>query len=211
MGFDVSHRDDNGFLKGSFDQGWLSYPIEVVEDIKPFLFPCQQCKLIVFHVAAEQHAGLGIKLPFTSKPLVSTGRGYHALCNDCTMINSQLTEEMVQKLRRKVLPSQICNLFLQISKPDLPAPYSAAFIEQWVQGTTADRPDLRKYVGSILKCYALETDKDALRQSFCWACAERIVPDKKANGFFARTFSEKPAFSYICAKCGKEVLAPAVG
>src|SRR4051812_44201925 len=98
MGFDVSHRDRNGILRGRFDQGWLSWPVEVLGDIKPFLFPCQQCKLVTLHVAAEQHGGLGIKIPFTGRAVASTGRAYHALCNNCTMVNTQLTTEMVGNL-----------------------------------------------------------------------------------------------------------------
>jgi hypothetical protein len=166
--------------------------------------------MIGFHVAAEQHAGLTFKLPFTRKPLLSTGKGYHALCNECTTINSELTEEIVHKLRNGVLPAQICNLFLQICKPDVPVPYSGSFIDGWVEAIPADRTDLRNYVGSVLKSYALETDQAALRQTFCWGCRERIVPIKKANGFISRTFSEKPPFTFSCPRCGKNVLNPAV-
>lgn len=209
MGFDISHRDQYGFLKGRFDQGWFAYPIEVLSAIKPFLFPCQPCERIVFHVAAQQHAGLGIKVPFTNEPLASTGKGYHALCNECSTINSQLTEEMVLKLESGVLPAQICNLFMKVCKPDVPAPYSPAFVAQWVEGIPVERADLRKYIGSVLRCYAVVTDPASLRQSFCWSCEKRINPGKKANSFFARSFKEKPAFSFFCPECGKEVMQPA--
>lgn len=209
MSFDISHRDQYGFLKGRFDQGWFAYPIEVLSAIKPFLFPCQPCERIVFHVAAQQHAGLGIKVPFTGETLASTGKGYHALCNDCSTINSQLTEEMVLTLESGVLPAQICNLFMKVCKPDVQAPYSPAFITQWIDGIPVERADLRKYVGAILKSYALETDSTSLRQSFCWSCRERVAPKKTANGFLTRLLNPNCAFTFSCSRCGKAVRRPA--
>lgn len=162
MCIDISHRDNFGFLRGSFDQGGMSYPIVVLEDITPFLFPCQNCNLLVFHVAAEQSAGLGIKLPFMSQPLISTSKGYYALCNACTTVNSQLTDEMVRFLRNNTLPAQIRNLFPQICKAGMPTPYSEKFIDGWVESVAADPPCLRQRIRSTLNCYALINDKESL-------------------------------------------------
>jgi hypothetical protein len=192
MAFDVSHRDRHGFLQGTIEPGRLAYTIEVRPDVRPFLFPCSQCKRVAFHVAAEQHVGF-------------MGRAFHALCNDCMTINSRLTEELVEKLKTRVLPIQICNLFMQVCRADQPVPYSAEFIEQWIQAVPADRTDLRTAVRGTLRCYALETDTAAQRQSLCWACCERVSPDKKLNGFFART----PA-TFLCPKCGREVPPPVI-
>ena len=87
MNFDVSHRDRYGFLTGSYKDGLLSR-VAIHDGIKPLLFPCEQCKRIVFHVGKS----LGILDP----------KKYQLLCNECTTINSDLTQPMVEKLERGV-------------------------------------------------------------------------------------------------------------
>jgi len=74
MGFDISNRDRFGFLRGSFDQDWFSHPIKVLSVVRPFLFPCQRCNRILFHVAAEQQSGTWVRFPFSDDPLISTGK-----------------------------------------------------------------------------------------------------------------------------------------
>jgi hypothetical protein len=208
MSIDVSHRDKYGFLTGSFDHESFSNSIDVLDDIEPFLFPCGGCNAIVFHVAVAQE--LGIERPLTPKLVVSTSKAYAALCNDCTMKNSLLSEDMVWMMRRMLLPSQILNLLMQFSKPGWPVPYSTAHIEQMVDGITAGGSDLSQqtYVRCILKCYAVETEDDALRQSFCWECAERIIPHKRTSGWLSQVFSKTPAVSYFCPKSVGAVRAP---
>jgi hypothetical protein len=211
MNFDISNRDQYGFLRGSFSQGWLVAPIKVSESIRPFLFPCQACRRLAFHVAAEQHAGLYVKLPFTSDPLASTGKSYMALCNTCTTINTHLPEPLAKRMRMRVLPTQVCNLYTQVCGQGEPRPYSEEFIKGWVEGIPEDRSDLRKCVSLVLRAYALETDAASMRQTLCGACGVRITPIRTANSFLARTFRDKPDFDYHCPLCNHEVWPPATG
>jgi hypothetical protein len=127
MSFSIGNRDENGVLIGSFKQARGSYPIDIVRHIVPFLFPCQQCRSLVFHVVGEQHAGIGIKLPFASKPLVSVGKGFHAICNTCTMINTQIPRQVVEKLERGVIPLEISNMYATVCNP--PEPYTDGFLD----------------------------------------------------------------------------------
>lgn len=210
MDFDVAHRDQLGFLTGSFNQGWLSYPVDVLTDIRPFLFPCQNCRAILLHVAAEQHSGLGFKLPFASRPIVSSGRKLFALCNACIHVSSELTDALIQKLGQRVIPTQFCNVYTQLASPEIPALYSEAFVNAWLERIPAERADLRRGINCALRHYALETDPESMRQSLCVGCQFRVVPIKTTATFWERLFSDKLPLSFSCPQCGKAVVEPAV-
>jgi hypothetical protein len=211
VSYDVSHRDRYGFLRGTFEQGRLEFPIEVLSEIKPFLFPCQKCEVITFHVAVRQHGGLAFRIPFTDVPVASTDRSFHAICNDCATPNSELTSKMVNRLRVEVWPAQFCNLFMETCRPDLPKPYSESFIAAWLDRIPNERADLKKYVGSVLRCYALESDPISLQQSFCWSCAKKITPRRRKDPFLSWVFNDpEEGATFVCPKCGREVIGPPV-
>jgi hypothetical protein len=156
MSYDITRRDRNGILTGEFPQERGQFPITILSDIRPFVFPCENCKGLTIHVVGEQHAGIGIKIPFFSKPLVSTGKGYHALCNTCTWINSKLTQDMVYKLKGGILPIEITNLYHDLKMLDAPAPYSEEFIQAFLASLSKERDSVKKYIESILRHYKFE-------------------------------------------------------
>lgn len=123
-------RDKNGVLIGSFDQGWGKSPIDVLTHIVPFLYPCSKCKAMMFHVIGEQHAGIGIKVPFIRKPVASTGKGYHAICNTCTTINTQPPKGVVRKLEKGIIAREICSTYGLVCES--PEPYTEGFTEDFI-------------------------------------------------------------------------------
>ena len=130
MSFQLGNRDENGVLVGSFEQGRGSFPIDIVRRIIPFLYPCQECQALTLHVVGEQHAGIGIKIPFMRKPLASTGKAYQAICSTCTNINTILPSDVFHKLEQRIISPQICAMYAAVCDP--PQPYTEGFVDQFI-------------------------------------------------------------------------------
>ena len=62
-----------------------------------------------------------------------------------TTINTKLTDEMVEKLRKGVVPLQFCNLYHQVCGAEQPAPYSPEAIEALVESVPAERVPAREF------------------------------------------------------------------
>jgi hypothetical protein len=41
----------------------MEHPIQLVEDITEFMFPCPECESETFHVVGMRPYGLGVKIP----------------------------------------------------------------------------------------------------------------------------------------------------
>src|SRR6266542_647060 len=105
-------------------------------DILPFLFPCGGCKLYTFHVVYEQPYGTGIKIPFTRRPLWSTGMAYQVVCGPCTMVNGRLEAADVNKLATNMLPKSIWTAY-----PAIHLLYSPGYYEKHRSELLGDSPD----------------------------------------------------------------------
>ena len=154
MSFQLGSRDANGILMGSFDQGWRSQPIDIVSHIVPFLYPCAECQSLRLHVVGTQQTGVGIKLPFARRNLISTGRGYQAICNSCTNISSVLPKEVVQQLENGIISAQICAMYAGVSDP--PEPYTQGFLERFLASNQGASEKLLAYLKTILGHYRRE-------------------------------------------------------
>jgi len=154
MSFQLGNRDPNGVLIGALEPGEGAYPIDIVTRIVPFLYPCAECKAIMFHVVGEQHAGIGIKILFMRRPLASMGKGYHAICNTCTTINTHLPKDVVEKLERHVIPAQICAMYVTVCNP--PEPYTEGFLDEFLGRHTDAGEKTLKLLRSWLETYQRE-------------------------------------------------------
>jgi hypothetical protein len=154
LSFQLGNRDEHGFLVGRFDQGWGSFPIEVIRRIVPFLYPCQECRGIQFHVVGEQHAGIAIKIPFMKKPLASTGKGHQAICNTCTTINTVLPIDVVRKLEAGIIAPQLCGMYATFC--DAPEPYTEGFAAQFVERRPEVAKNILLFVKKCLEAYRRE-------------------------------------------------------
>jgi hypothetical protein len=207
MNCDISRRDQFGFLTGSFEQTGRSCPIDVLPDIEPFLFPCERCSQIVFHVAAQQAAGIGVKLPFAQRPLITSRKERVALCNTCTTINTRLTDEMILKLSNDLIPIQMCNLYEQVCS-GMPRPYSDEFSSHFLAEATKGRDGLQKHIDKLLRRYGLESEPAAASMSYCHNCGVRTYLLTVENGVFAQLFRNKMPESFYCPRCRQEVPTP---
>ena len=158
MSFQLGNRDSNGALIGSFEPGGGAFPIDIVTRIVPFLYPCSECMGVMFHVVGEQHAGIGIKIPFMRRPLVSTGKGYQAICNTCANINTVLPTNVVEKLEGRVIPAQICAMYPTVCSP--PEPYTQGFNEEFLARHADVSEKTLKFIRKCLEAYRREdTDR----------------------------------------------------
>lgn len=122
------NRDEHGQLRGDIDYG-VGFPATVVGHILPIVYPCMRCGTLTLHVVIEQPHGLAIKLPFARKPIASTGRDYALICNSCTCTSGIHGRAFVEKLERRIVPTEIC---LAVDKfcelvPGAPGAYSQGF------------------------------------------------------------------------------------
>ena len=101
------HRNEQGLLRGDIEYD-VGFPATVKPEITPVIYPCTNCAGLTLHVAIEQPTGVGIKLPFTRKPLASTGRDFGIVCNNCTCTTGISGREIIESLERRVVPRQIC-------------------------------------------------------------------------------------------------------
>ena len=147
MSFQLGNRDQNGVLVGSFDQGRRAFPIDILRHIVPFLYPCQECQALKFHVMGEQHAGIGFKIPFMRKPLASTGKVHQAICNTCTNINTVIPDDAFRKLEQGIIPTQISAMYAVVCDP--PEPYTDGFAENFL-GRHPEAGD--KTIAFVRKC-----------------------------------------------------------
>lgn len=154
MSFQLGNRDPNGVLIGSFEPGGGAFPIDIVTRIVPFLYPCAECRATLFHVVGEQHAGIGIKIPFMRRPLVSMGKGYEAICNTCTNINTILPKDVVEKLENRVISAQICAMYATVCNP--PEPYTDGFLEGFLARHADSGEKTLMFVRSCLEAYRRE-------------------------------------------------------
>ena len=92
----MAGRDVHEVLTGDLDYGG-GFPVTILSGIPPVLYVCSDCSAVSFHVVGEQHAGLGIKIPFARKPIASTGKQYFLICNNCTLIAKKLPKEAVHE------------------------------------------------------------------------------------------------------------------
>jgi len=108
----------------------------------------------MFHVVGEQHAGIGIKIPFMRTPLVSTGKSYGAICNVCTTINTSLPKDVVEKLERRVIAPQICAMYATVCSP--PEPYTEGHLDGFLKRNADEGEKTLKLVRSWLEAYQRE-------------------------------------------------------
>jgi hypothetical protein len=121
-------RNEHGVLRGDLDYD-IGFPVTVIERITPVMFPCPRCGELTLHVAVEQPTGLAIKIPFARKPLVSTGKDYGLICNECTSITNVRGRDVIDKLAERIVPREICDAidrFFEIV-PDCPKAYAEGF------------------------------------------------------------------------------------
>ena len=131
MSFELDNRDENGILVGSFEQDSGEFPIDVVRKFVPFLYPCERCQELQFHVVGEQHAGIGLKIPFMRKPLVSTHKQCLAICNKCTNISTELPRDVISKLESGLIPAQFFRMYALVCGDLLP--YKDGFIDKYIE------------------------------------------------------------------------------
>jgi hypothetical protein len=155
----VIKRDEMGILVGDLDYG-CAYPVTIIPHIAPFLYPCLKCGALAFHFVGEQHAGLGIRIPFARKPLVSTGKAFYFVCNTCMTLVGQLSNDAVAKLQNRILPEEIgnaCDAFYSIA-PDAPPPYAKGFAEHFLLACGAPDQETRDYLLVLLSRYRRERE-----------------------------------------------------
>ncbi|MBN2577631.1 MAG: hypothetical protein JXB10_01390 [Pirellulales bacterium] len=128
------NRDKNRILYGDLVYERRNWPITVLSSIPPILYPCTNCGSITLHVVGEQPTGIGIQIPFTKKPLASTGRGYHLICNECTTISTQLKKETITMLESRIIPVELCDPIDAYFRadPNCPIPYTKEFPNYFV-------------------------------------------------------------------------------
>jgi len=103
----------------------------------------------MFHVVGEQHAGIGVKVPFMRKPLASTGKGHQAICNTCTNINTLIPDDVFRKLEQGIIAPQISAMYAAVSDP--PEPYTDGFAGDFI-ARHAEAGD--KTIAFVRKCLA---------------------------------------------------------
>ena len=146
-------RNEQGLLRGDLQYD-VGFPATVKPEITPVLYPCPSCGSLTFHVVAEQPTGLAIKLPFSRKPLVSTGKEFGLVCNNCTATTGISGRRFVEKLERRIVPREICAVvdrFLEVT-PGAPKAYAdgfASFIGQIFEGNAG-------LVASFISVYSRE-------------------------------------------------------
>ncbi len=122
------HRNEQGLLRGDLEYD-VGFPATVNAEITPVLYPCSNCGSISFHVVVVQPTGLGFKLPFFKKPLVTTSKDFGLVCNDCTCTSGITGRGFVALLERRVVPRMICDAIDRFyeSVPNAPKAYTAGF------------------------------------------------------------------------------------
>ena len=148
------HRNEQALLRGDLEYDFV-FPATVKPEITPILYPCPNCGSLSLHIVIEQPTGLAIKLPFSRKPLATTGKDFGLICNDCTCTTGITGRRLVELLERRVVPRQICEAIDRYFEtvPDAPKAYTsgfAAFVAQQFQGNS----DL---LASYLSVYSRET------------------------------------------------------
>lgn len=122
-----------------------------ITNIKPFMFPCQECGVYRMHKIYSQPYGLTIGIPFM-KPLASTHKGFHIICMICTTINGQIKKEQVSILENGYIPKTLYK-----TDPYLHEFYSPGYFdENKAELTNGMEEEDAKYLEKTIKHYALE-------------------------------------------------------
>jgi len=128
----------------------MEHPIQLVEDIREFMFPCPECGSEAFHVIGMRPYGLGVKIPFMKNPLATTHKAYFAVCARCDMINARLETADVEKLRNCIMPKTIHERY-----PRVASFYSLDMLNM-LSEKFEDDPEMRAEWQSAVKAYRLE-------------------------------------------------------
>jgi hypothetical protein len=147
------HRDQHGLLRGDIEYN-TGFPATVLPHISPILFPCSRCGTVTFHIAVEQPTGLAFKLPFAKKPLAATGKDYGIVCNDCTCTTGIRGRSVIDKLERRIVPTQICEAIDRFFETvaDAPKAYTPGFAKFIV----SDSSDPDDFLLTCLSVYRRE-------------------------------------------------------
>lgn len=158
-----ARRNELGFIVGDLDYGGTSYPVTMIETCVPLLYVCSKCNAITYHIVGEQPTGVGFKLPFTRKPLATTGgKGYHLICNECTMIARQLDNEEMEKVQGRIIPNSILKTLDSFFRmvENIPKAYTSEFPKFWAgfQSSKSDdlTPEDLNHIVTILSVYRRE-------------------------------------------------------
>jgi hypothetical protein len=130
----------------------MEFEAKVRRDIKPVMFPCQECDGLHLHLLFEQPTGLGFVIPFTRKALASTGRGFLLVCTECDQVSAQLDPHDVAQLANNMIPRTMYTAY-----PVLQDVYTPGFMKR-LQERTGKKFESEgdQQIAELIKNYRLE-------------------------------------------------------
>jgi hypothetical protein len=154
----MASRDKFGLLTGRLDPGGRAAPIEILSDVPPIMYPCTHCGGMRLHSIGEQPCGpgIGLQVPFMRRPLgaVYLSKGYHLICNGCVYGSCHLPKEAVAKLRERIIPNAICEVYRMTGLS--PQPYMEGYAEGLLASVAGAAREQLDYFRTLLSVYRRE-------------------------------------------------------